>query len=155
MAKKKLSSPVKKKTSRKNLYLYGGIGAVVLIMATFIFSSGPRQGSLFYGVCATFLELHVQHPKTIEHKIVEQYARAIRIYFTHIDSFGQRRLQFIECSVKQDAQRGTLIDKVLIDRQPVEQEKVEAFNGSLNVFGEYQPDLTLPRNRRSDVFVQF
>jgi len=156
--------PAVKKYATSTQGIISGAVSVIIIMAIVmvIQSCTPRKGTILYGVCKSFLEMQVTFPETIEYDFVEQYRKAVRIYFTHNDSFGEYRVEFIECSFTQHPEKGIQLEKVVFNnikesteknRVPnrgklyaVKQEIIDLFNQSesseailLN-----NPDLTLP-----------
>ncbi len=153
----------KKATSTEGIkYGIGGI-VFVFIMFAVIQSCTPRKGTLLYGICRSFLELHIPYPHTIYHARVEQYRKALRIYYNHLDSFGQYQREMIECSFSQDPVKGIQVESIFIDsikpitqkeRAPgkgrlykVEQEYIDLFNNSLSssAIMSQDHDLVLPK----------
>ncbi len=128
----------------KNKKLFIGVGGLLLIILLMMFACGPSQGTMMYGMCGTFLELHVRYPTTLKHSYVEQYPAAVRIGYTHVDGYGQLTLNMIECKFRQDPKTGMAIEAVLLNRKELGKEKVEKFNHSIGAVVTYPPDLTLP-----------
>ncbi|GEM_PF-2736255 len=133
--------------------------AVMLIMK----ACEPAKGSALYGTCSAFLEQQIQFPETIEHNYVEQYSTgAVRVYYSHIDGFGQYLTELVECSFGWNAQDQLEMKSVIFNtikestrKKPlknkgslyaVEQEHIDAFNKSLSIEAIMgaEPDLTLP-----------
>lgn len=129
---------------KRKFILFGSIGALLLIILLSVFACQPRKGSILYGICSAYLEQQIPYPETIRHGRVEQYPKAVRIYYTHIDAFGQYQLEMIECSFIQDPVKGAQIEKILHNRDEVDQEKIRKFNISLSAVMAGEPDLTLP-----------
>lgn len=151
MAEAKEDTAKETKPSSDKLIVYGSIGFALLVLVLIMFSCGPKKGTMMFGICRTFLEFQVSYPETIDHILVEQYERAVRIYFTQIDAFGEYKQQTMECAYKQDPQRGWILDIVLLNRQKVDPEKVKEFNSSLSAVIAAEPDLTLPPPISSDI----
>jgi hypothetical protein len=148
----------------------GLIGGVVLfillaVIVMTVQSCTPRKGSILYGLCSAFLEQQVQFPTTLKHTSVEQYPKAIRIYFTHIDGFGEYQFEMTECTFRQDSQAGIQLERVFFNYVK-DVTKKERMNGKgrlyevrqdiINLFNKSQsplsilshdPDLTLPQDR--------
>ena len=145
-------------------------GAVVFIfifiVVLIVNSCTPAKGNILYGLCGTFLEQQVQFPHTLKHTSVEQYPKAVRIYFTYIDSFGQYQFEMMECTFVQHPQKGVQLDRVFFNYvkevtekervggkgrlYEVKQEHIDLFNNSkapLSILS-HEPDLTLPQNPR-------
>lgn len=141
--------------------IFGVVALVVMIMQ----SCTPRQGTLLYGLCGAFLEQQVTFPQTLRHTSVEQYPKALRIYFTHIDSFGQYQFEMTECTFVQDPEKGVQLQRVFFnyvkdvtekERVPgkgrlyeVRQEVIDLFNqsDSASSIMSQNPDLSLPKTR--------
>lgn len=104
----------------------------------------PFKGSLPYGVCKLFLETSVVYPQHLRLSTVEEFETSVRIWYTQIDSFGEYRLEPIQCYFKKDPERGTILDKVLINRREVPASKVENFNRAFPAIVRLKMDLTLP-----------
>jgi hypothetical protein len=147
----------------------GLIGGVVVFILLFVVvmifqSCTPKKGSILYGLCGTFLEQQVPFPMTLKHTSVEQYSKAIRIYFTHIDGFGGYQFEMTECTFRQDSKQGVQIDRVFFnyvkdvtDKErmagkgrlyEVRQDVIDLFNKSQSPLSilSHDPDLTLPQD---------
>lgn len=132
------------------------------ILLTIIQSCTPKKGTILYGICGGFLEQQILFPETIKHTRVEQYRKAVRIYYNHIDGFGEYQLEMIECSFIQDPEKGVQLEMVFIDsikevtektRAPgkgrlykVQQDYIDKFNNSLSPAAilTNNPNLNLP-----------
>lgn len=153
----------KKATSTEGIkYGIGGIIGIFILFAI-IQSCTPRKGTLLYGICRSFLELNIPYPNTIYHVRVEQYRKALRIYYNHLDSFGQYQREMIECAFLQDPVKGIQVETIFIDSvKPitekeravgkgrlyrVEQKYIDLFNNSLSpsAIMSQDPDLVLPK----------
>lgn len=132
------------KYHRGRVFAAGFTIFLLILIVLIMFSCGPRQGTMLYGICKTYLEQSTPYPETLVPTNVEQYATATRIYFTSIDPFGQYKLEYIECTYKADAQNNLVVDKILINRREEDAEKVKLFNNSLSAIVESEPDLSLP-----------
>lgn len=133
----------KKKLTKRGMIAGGVIAFALLVKWLFT----PFQGGMPYGICKTFLELQVQYPHTLELSTVDETlkdGKAVRIWFTRIDSFGEYRLEPIECLFRPDPVMGAALDKVTINRIEVDQKKVDAFNAAIPGLVTNPPDLDLP-----------
>lgn len=91
--------------------IYSSISFALLFVIVIIFQScTPRQGNILYGMCLSFLELQLPFPETIEPKEIEFYRAGTRIYYTHLDGFGEYRLETIECTFRQDPDKGVQLE---------------------------------------------
>lgn len=115
----------------------------------------PYQGVQPFGICRTFLELNVQYPDTLKLRETETFNSRIRIWFSHIDGYGQYKLQQIECMYKADDNLPYVLDSVLISNKLVNPERRELFEVDIDkvrLFNKsvmpwiinYEMDLTLP-----------
>lgn len=157
---------IKKQAFETQNIISGSIVLVlVFVIVMIVQSCTPQKGSLLYGICSGFLEQQVTFPKTLKHTSVEQYPKALRIYFTHIDAFGQYQFEMTECTFKQDPQKGVQLERVFFNQTKeitgservdgkgrlyeVTPEAIELFNRSksANSIMSQNPDLTLPQNR--------
>jgi len=130
---------------RKKQLIIGSIAAVILFLSYSIWNMfQPYKGSVFYGVCKTFLELYVPYPETLRLSVVDEVGTYVRIWYAHTDSFGSYRLEPMVCHFEQDETYGWLLEKITVDRQPVPQERVEKFNKIVPLIYQNPPDLSLP-----------
>lgn len=137
------------KAKRKKNFRLGmiAIGALVLsYIGYWLFK--PFEAGMDFGFCRVFLEQNVQYPQHLVLSEVEQRKKFVRIWYLQTDSFGQDRLENIECWHGQDPKRGYYISKVRVDRREIDPAKVELFNKSLTTIVAYPPDLTRPRRLR-------
>lgn len=129
---------------QKQAIKYGSIGFALLLVLFIMFSCGPRKGTMMYGICRSFLELQVAYPETINHRLVEQYPKAVRIYYTQRDPYGGYTQQMIECAYKQDPQRGWILGAVEVNRREMDIPIIQKFNQTLPAVVSAEPDLVLP-----------
>jgi hypothetical protein len=129
---------------RGRVMMAGGLGGVLLIILIAMFGCQPPQGTIYYGICGALLQQNVAYPETIKHTSIEQYPSALRIYFTHVDAFGQFKLEMLECVFKNDPNKGIQMEKVLYNRQFMDQAIIDKFNVSIPAVILSEPDLTLP-----------
>lgn len=139
------SQQTKRQARRKKKFRLALAGVGVLSVA-FILYYGfkPFNGSPAFGICKLFLENSVTYPQHLRLSTVEEFATSVRIWYTQIDSFGEYRLEPIQCYFKKDPERGTILDKVLINRREVTASKVENFNRAFPAIVRLKMDLSLP-----------
>ena len=130
------------KKKRKQLMIAAPIVAVIGYL-TWWFNT-PYYAGLDYGFCKVFLELNVQYPDHLHLSEIEQKRDFVRIWYMQTDSFGQERLENIECYHGQDPELGYYISKVRVDRREIDPAKVERFNKSLSTIVAHPPDLAYP-----------
>lgn len=141
------------------------IAVTVLLLGLIFFivqSCTPKKGTILYGICGSFLEQQLTFPETISHTWVEQYRKAVRIYYSHLDAFGEYQVEMIECAFVQDPQKGVQLESVFFnyvkeitsaERVPgkgrlykVEQKHIDLFNRSMSPAAilKNNPNLELP-----------
>ncbi len=95
-------APAKKTLSLKLKIIMWSAGAAALLILILAVSCTSAQGTIRYGICKTFLELHIDYPLTMRISEVREQQDYARIHFTHLDSFGQYRSSRIECYFEED-----------------------------------------------------
>ncbi len=146
-----------KQLKRKKQIKYGSILAVIVVLG-YLFSRLfiPYQGHQTFAICKTFLELNVEYPSTLRlNESVTRGGNKVRIWFSHIDGFGQYKIQQIECIYGPDETLPYVLESVAIssvtitddnrDRWEVDADKVRLFNkAALPYLINADLDLTLP-----------
>ncbi len=121
---------------------------LLLLILIIMFACGnPRQGTILYGICNTFLEQNIAYPEVIRRQRVEQYPRGVRIYYSEIDPFGQHRFDMIECAFFKNETGQILLENVMINREEVDQEILDKFNPTIPIIMMSEPNLDLPPPR--------
>ncbi|MBK9586074.1 MAG: hypothetical protein KA099_00165 [Alphaproteobacteria bacterium] len=144
-----LSDKLKEKKTEKKKKQYKNIAKFVgfcLVFYLFYFLFAPFKGGLPYGICKTFIELNVTFPDTILLSEVSTIRNGgVRIWFTHIDSFGSYRLEPFVCMFAKDEKSGSLIlAEAKVGKLSVDPKLVERFNFAIPYLVKSPPDLTLP-----------
>lgn len=134
-----------KRKKQKQYIKKGVLAAVGVLFIWFVnYLFTPYKAGMDYGICKVFLERTVQYPQHMRVSTIEQFASSIRIWYTQLDSYGEYRLEPIQCFYRADENYGAALEKVTIRRREVDQEVVEAFNKTLPAIFAYPPDLTYP-----------
>ena len=134
-----------KQKKQKSFMKRGGIALAILLVGYFVYYlMQPYKGSMAFGVCKVFIELHVQYPTTLKLSSVEEFSTSVRVWYTHTDSFGEYIMEPIQCYFKADDTYGFILDKVTIRRREFDQQVVDDFNNSIGVVFANPPDLTIP-----------
>lgn len=120
-----------------------GIGGVSLFSLVIYVATAPKKGGPMLGICKVFVERLVPYPTTLQYQFIEQYPKAVRVGYTHIDAFGQFRLDMAECGFRPDTKAGAVLDSVLLNREDLDAALVERFNVGLPSIVANMPDLTL------------
>lgn len=151
----------KKLLSTKFIIWSASVFGFLFLIFIIVQSCAPRKGNILYGMCLSFLELQVPFPETIEPKEIEFYRKGTRIYFTHLDGYGEYRLETLECAFEQDPQKGVQLESAYFNYvkpstnkeriigkgrlYAVKQEEIDLFNRSLSPAAILQDiDLSLP-----------
>jgi hypothetical protein len=143
LAKSSIQS--KKQLAKKKRFKYGLIAGGVLLLGYGVFwMMKPYEGSIAWGICKVFVEGMVRYPQYLRFSTVEEFETSVRIWYTQIDSFGEYRMDQVQCYYKQDPERGTIVDKVLLNRREVDRKMVDDFNRALPTIISFPPDLTIP-----------
>lgn len=151
MAGKRNNDKPKKKGKKKNRRYYLG-GAVAFVLLLVWWGTLPMRGTMHVGICRTFAELNVLYPKTMRLTWAERFDRSQRLYFLHIDGFGQDKTGFIECRFKHPFNSGNFeLERVYINRRPVPAEEVERFNLSIPALLASELDLIIPPPPKGDL----
>lgn len=106
----------------------------------------PFQGTLAFGICKTFLELNVPYPETLHlSEALTLRDGSIKLWYTHIDAFGEYRMEYFQCAYKADETTGaTVLAQVKHNRLEMAQEKIDLFNLVIPYLVSNPPDLTMP-----------
>lgn len=136
LLKGKLSAELKAKKKLRIRLGMAGVAAIVLFWIVSTMFSQP-QADVTFGICKIFLENTVRFPEELRLTTVEglrprgsggDSLGGVRIWYTQIDSFGQYRMENIECYYKPDETTGAAVDKILINRREIDSQRVADFN---------------------------
>lgn len=133
--------------ARKKLFKRGVYFSLILLFAYglyYLFK--PFQASMGYGICKTFLELQVRFPQTLHVSSIESFQTSVRLWYVQTDSFGEYKMDSIQCYYKPDPSGALpyVIEKIVMRRREVDPKKVEEFNKVLPQIFANPPDLTVP-----------
>ena len=145
-----------KKTAQKKflIKMVGITGATLLITYGVYLLFSPHKGGIAYGTCLTFLQSHTRYPDTIKLNSVEylEQGASIRIWYSQIDSFGQYRLEPIQCYFRAAQQEDIskygavpfVVEKIKLNKLDIENDEIDSFNKSILGIVANPPDLILP-----------
>lgn len=143
--------PLKKK---KRLYWIGGGAFFFLIVLMLLM---PMKGSVQYGICKVYNELHEPYPDQIVYVSVDD-GNPVRIYYKKVDPFGVESVNTIECTFKPDAAGAptTQLTKVDINGKAriydaESSVSIKLFNSGIPAILDNMPDLTLPQFSLDDI----
>lgn len=131
---------VKRKKLRKRLIL---LFFLALFGYALWFLFKPFKASETYGICHTLLELTLAYPHTMYVSEIQNTPDSgLRLWYSHIDAFGEYRLEFFECVIAYvPASDGVSAPQLKIARlekrkQPVDEETIASLNHALIYFQE-------------------
>lgn len=137
---------LKNKEERKfQMKIAAGVGVfLVLSYGVWWLFFSNYYGTRGFGICRTFLELNVQYPSLLRISTVELFDASVRIWYTQYDSYGDYRLEPIQCYFKIADDGAVSVERILMSRREVDPKKVEKFNVLVPMLLANPPDLTLP-----------
>jgi len=131
----------KRKQQIKQLSILGGIVFFIYVVYLLFL---PRTGTMDYGICRVFLEMQTRFPDNLNLSVVQETGNRTRIWYRSVDAYGEYRLSRIQCNYKYYEGRGRLLSSVMIDRQEIDDDIVQAFNQTIPILWAIPPDLTYP-----------
>ncbi len=135
----------KRKGARKLRFNLGIVAGVVMLLGFGVYwLFKTHQGGMAFGVCKVFLEGVVRYPDHLRLSTVEEFENSVRIWYTQVDSFGEYRMEPIQCYYKVDPELGTMLDRVTINRREIDPGVVNNFNRALSSVVAYPMDLSIP-----------
>lgn len=142
----KEASKMKPTKPKKNVnqIMYGALGIFLLIVVMMVYSCQPREGSMAFGICSTYLELNTPYPYTLKYTDLEGSRTAVRIYFTGVDPFGEFKQEMLECTFGPDETMGMKLVEIKRNRRPIDAEEVKKFNKLLPTIMASDPYRIMP-----------
>ncbi|MCE7886469.1 MAG: hypothetical protein DYH13_03075 [Alphaproteobacteria bacterium PRO2] len=135
----------KKRAQRKAKFYFAiGLGVIALLSYSVHWLMKPYQGGLAFGICKVFLEGVTRYPDHLRLSTVEEFETSVRIWYTQVDSFGEYRMEPIQCYYKNDPERGTLVEKITINRREVDPRLVDNFNRALPSISAFPINMDIP-----------
>lgn len=140
-----------KKKSRKWWWIGGGF-TVAFFAAVFL---TPKIGTIHYGICKTYLELHEPYPSYLEYVQGYDSGNLVVIDYNRIDSFGQRSLNQIRCIFKSEGDVNE-ISRIDVNGKtnihPMEsQDEIDKFNRGIPAILQNPPSLIMPDGLPDDI----
>lgn len=153
-AKRKGGAPaLKKKPKKSKKWWWIGFGAVVLFF-TAVFLA-PKIGTIRYGICKTYIELHDPYPGFIGYVQAEEYGDQVIIDYNRTDAFGQRTLNQMRCNFRPEGLTAYIASVDLNGKAnvyPLEsKEAIDKFNEGVTSLLENQPSLIMPKGFPDDI----
>lgn len=120
-----------------------GLGVLLVFLIVLTFTAAP-QGTWRYGICKVFLERYAAYPPNLKILTAGEKQSSAQIGYMITNAFGSRQSELMECFYNITPQ-GVRLNRVTIDRKPLNQAIIDAFNPTIDVIIAH-PDLdkTLP-----------
>lgn len=146
------NSPRKKSKLKKYGMIGGGVFVALIIMMLF----APRQGTIKYGICRTYVELHELYPQSIQVINGEEDGNTVRIDYKRTDPFGLEAFNTIVCRYKDTEDGSIQLAKIDINGEkrqyPQEDpEEVRKFNLGIPAIIAGRPSLVMPYAWTKDI----
>lgn len=144
-------SPAKKKFNWKSPRVKW-IGGVFLFFLLVLLLFIPQMGTIQFGICKVLIESNEPFPHEVKLLMVDDEERFVRIYYSSIGTFGERRSNFMDCTFKVDKDGNVLpeLDKVDMNGKKkfnIENpEYIKKFNLGVPAIVENPPSLVLPNS---------
>ncbi len=129
------------------------ISTIVILVILIWLGLQPIKGTVHLGICRTFIELQLPYPKTlqltaIESLISKNYGDVnLRLYFTHIDAFGQNRSETFECFFGPNLE---VLD-LKRNRKSLPADQIKKLGYTVPFIASANPDRILPARPTSDL----
>ena len=144
--KKSKLQEAKNAQRKKNFWrlIYGCAAILPIYGVYYLFK--PYQARMAYGICQVYIELSIRYPDTLYFSAVEDFPSSVRVWYAHVDSFGEYKYESTQCFFKADPSGASplLVEKIVTNRREVDPEIVNDFNRSMPVVIANMPDLTYP-----------
>lgn len=141
--KKKMTAAQRAKKRKIQKMIAGGV--FLLLVVVIWFGMQPLQGTMDYGICRTYAELHANNPQGMRVISYENYGRAWKIFYTYTGQYGEQRSNIIDCTFGNDPQGQIIAHNIKINRTDITEEQLELFNKSIPAIVKGKPNLAIPR----------
>lgn len=138
----------------KKIYWVGG-GLFCFLIMIIIMVSG--QGSMQYGICRVYVELHELYPREITYLSVDD-GNPVKIFYKKIDPFGVDSVNSIECQFKKDSNGQLLYELSKVDinerfrvYEAEKPENIKRFNVGIPAILDNPPNLDLPNFSQDNI----
>jgi len=131
--KKKLQ---RKKMTKRTLQVIGGLFFAYVIW----FMVKPFKASAEYGICHTILEMYIPYPHTLYVSEMRIKRRGeLELWYTHIDAFGEYRMEPLICRVEHytDPETNIVMPKISelkFNKVNVDPERLAIINNAMPYF---------------------
>lgn len=126
------------------LFLAGcGVFILLVFLLTLTFTARP-EGTWRIGLCKVFLERYAQYPTVLDILVAGESQSSAQIGYITTNAYGSQESELMECFYNIGAQ-GITLNRVTIDRIPLDQEIIDAFNPTImSIIGQEDMDKTMP-----------
>lgn len=101
------------------------------------------QGDMTFGVCRVYAEQRTTFPQTVEFNSVEEFGGVVKIFYSHIDAYGVRRLEEVMCQYKQKDPRRLKV--ILFNGEEIPEDELAAFKATIPGIMKYPPELSFAK----------
>ena len=124
----------KKKKKRQRLFIFLVVFVLISYPVWWLFK--PFKASAKYGTCKSLLELYIPYPHTLYVSEINQMRDgSLRLWYTHIDAFGEYRLENFECNIQNNPETGRMsIKKIKVHKVFLEPDKLKHLSSALPYF---------------------
>ena len=131
----KLGEKKKRKKKKKNIKIII-ISIIVILTLGVKWLLKPFKESAEYGICRSFIELHVPYPHTIYvSEIKPTRDGGLKIWYTHIDAFGEYRLEDYQCKIATNEKTGMPeLQYIKMHKVDLEPGKIKHLNNAMPYF---------------------
>ena len=116
-----------------------GVGGFLFLLLLW-WGFQPIHGGQAVGICRTLAELQLRYPSSLSLTAVDGFHANLRLYFTHIDDFGEIRSEIFECQFNGDQ----TLSGALLNHEPLDKAKVDAFNRTVPGVVAARPNTVIP-----------
>lgn len=144
----------KKFTWKKGVAIFVGLIVTIFLFMWFF----PYYGTIRYGICRTYIELHEPYPQSIQYvdAYEESYYDNVTISYKKTDPFGLEALNEMVCTFETKEDGSILLKSVDINgkkrKYPQEDpELIKKFNQTIPAIRAYPPSLIMPYITSTDI----
>ena len=129
----------RKAAQKKKRIIIISLGCVLSVfsgIAWWLFK--PRTVNPEYGICRSFLELNIPYPHTLYVSQIKRLRdRSLRLWYTHIDAFGEFRMESFQCKMARNPNTKAMeLIEIKMDKVYLEPDKIASLNNALPYFEE-------------------
>lgn len=142
------AAPKKNSKLKKRAAIGGGIFVLMIVTLAFF----PNYGTIKYGICKTYIEMHEPYPGSIQYINAEEelaYTNTVTISYKKVDPFGLEAMNEMQCFFKDQEDGSIILSKIDINGKKREYpqedpEMIKRFNVGIPAIIENPPSLVMP-----------